>query len=384
MTGSSTAADGLRALDDARRLNAVLIGLLELLNDDISGSDWLAMVARHAGCDSATCFWWPAGRPEFFRRECSGPAPDLTPAHLEKLDALIRSRQPQAPGFIDDWASGPMQDALLESRLLLDSRKIICVDWDPAAVVVILDQRADGAKWPPDDHERLTRLMHIVHKSVAVKKRLSWNDDIADLVNKVFDEIPRGFIAMMPDRQVVLADKVARNLMDDGTLLRLIDGKLTLRDGASQNELVAALETIERLPVAALETFRWRKNLTGRSGPDSYLAVTRGFEFDQWRRESTPYSRVAVMVVQNQTLVEPVDAAHVEEFFNLTPAQARVVVALAQGESAETAAASLNISVNTVRSHLRSIYAKLEVSNKAQMLHRVMASLSGGGSKRKP
>jgi len=364
-------------LNDLQNSHEVLVGVLDLLTEGIDGPEWLNSVARYASCQSLGCLWWPAGNPEFFRGEYSGAAPRLTVQDMQLIDAVIQSSEPQTPGFVDDWAAGAARVSLISQDVLRDDRIIVCVDWLPARVIMIFEAHDDDAPWSREDRTHLARLLPIIHKSVAIKKRLSWNDDIAELVDKVFAEIPRGFIAMMPDRTVVMADQVARDLIKDGALLSLVDGKLALRDGQSHAELMATLESIETLPPAALGSFRWRKNLSGRAGPESYLAVTKGFEFDNWRRESTPSKRVAVMVLQNQQLVDSIDTAQVEEFFDLTPAQARVVVALAKGESAETAAATLNISVNTVRSHLRSIYAKLEVSNKSQMLHRVMSSLGG-------
>jgi DNA-binding CsgD family transcriptional regulator len=39
---------------------------------------------------------------------------------------------------------------------------------------------------------------------------------------------------------------------------------------------------------------------------------------------------------------------------------------LARGQTYETAATSLNLSINTVRTHVRSIYEKLEVTSKTE------------------
>jgi len=347
--------------------------LFDLLNDNLTGPEWLAKVARFARCDSVQCVWWPAGRPEFYRADRCGPSSQLGLDKLKRLDKLITRHQWDVPGFVDEWAAGSADSA---GKLWRSDRLIICLDRDPAAVILVLEQRHSNAVWRTADRDRLQRILPVIHSSVAVKKRLSWNDDIADLADKVFDEIPRGFVAMMPNGEVVLADRIARELMAEGSLLRLSGGLLEMRDPDLQAELETALRAVEALPQAELEGFAWRKNLSGRAAPDSYLAVTKGFEFDSWRRESTPYNRVAVMVLQNQQLIAPVNEHHLQDYFELTRAQARVVVAVAEGQSAESAAAALKLSVNTVRSHLRSIYAKLGVENRAQMLHRVMCSFS--------
>ena len=70
-------------------------------------------------------------------------------------------------------------------------------------------------------------------------------------------------------------------------------------------------------------------------------------------------------------------AEQLSDFYNLTKAQSRLVIALMQGKSSEEAAAHLNVSVNTVRSHLRAIYSKLGTDNKADLVRIVSATLVG-------
>jgi DNA-binding NarL/FixJ family response regulator len=50
----------------------------------------------------------------------------------------------------------------------------------------------------------------------------------------------------------------------------------------------------------------------------------------------------------------------------LTPREKDVLLFLAGGKSNQRIAAELNISANTVKTHLRSIYSKLDVSNRTQ------------------
>lgn len=50
----------------------------------------------------------------------------------------------------------------------------------------------------------------------------------------------------------------------------------------------------------------------------------------------------------------------------LTPREKDVLLFLAEGKSNRQIAAELNISASTVKTHLRSIYSKLGVSNRTQ------------------
>ena len=58
-----------------------------------------------------------------------------------------------------------------------------------------------------------------------------------------------------------------------------------------------------------------------------------------------------------------------------------MVQTILQDISVEETADKLNVSINTVRAHLRAIYARLGVTNKSQLL-RIIGSTSSGRKKR--
>ncbi len=57
------------------------------------------------------------------------------------------------------------------------------------------------------------------------------------------------------------------------------------------------------------------------------------------------------------------------EVYGLTRAQADVARSLFGGLSAEQTARSLGLSLNTVRSHLKQIFTRCDVSSQAELLH---------------
>jgi len=63
------------------------------------------------------------------------------------------------------------------------------------------------------------------------------------------------------------------------------------------------------------------------------------------------------------------------DFFDLSSAQARVVLALLQGNDVMTSAAKLHISINTMRSHMRAIYAKMGINNQSDLLRLLAGTL---------
>ena len=65
-----------------------------------------------------------------------------------------------------------------------------------------------------------------------------------------------------------------------------------------------------------------------------------------------------------------------EAAFNLTPAQARVGLALYQGKTIAQAAAELQIAQTTFKSHLKELFGKTETTGQVQLVA-VLGTLQG-------
>jgi DNA-binding CsgD family transcriptional regulator len=56
-----------------------------------------------------------------------------------------------------------------------------------------------------------------------------------------------------------------------------------------------------------------------------------------------------------------------QALFDLTPAESRVAGLIADGYGVESIATTLAVSLNTVRTHLKSVFTKLGVSRQAEL-----------------
>jgi len=62
--------------------------------------------------------------------------------------------------------------------------------------------------------------------------------------------------------------------------------------------------------------------------------------------------------------------------FNLTPAEARVVVRLVTGESLRACAKALGIQYETVRAHLKSVFRKTRTHRQAELVLVVISAMN--------
>jgi DNA-binding CsgD family transcriptional regulator len=96
--------------------------------------------------------------------------------------------------------------------------------------------------------------------------------------------------------------------------------------------------------------------------------MLRAHKLKGWRIESSIYDRFAVLYIACIDSAVSPSAEQLRDYYDLSNAQARVVLALLEGNDVMTAAAKLHISINTIRSHVRAIYAKLGVSSQSDLL----------------
>lgn len=351
-----------------QQLVEVLEGCFDLLNGDLSDDDWHRSLARLAGCRSTACLWWHEGLPENFGIGCSGELQPSPRAWVDYLEPALAAARPAGPMALEPITSNP--------QLLTPDRLVFCLESSPLRVVFVFTDPLDDREWDERDRRNVLRYMQIIAKPIRTRRQLSLLTDILDLTNKFLDGLPRACIVLTPDADVISSNTMAQKLLAQGDVMRIRDDKLELCDKGKNIELRRELQAVLELPKDKLATYTWHRNLSDSTEPDSCMLAMHVFPFETWRLESSTRDRVLIMAVQVQSEVAIPSVAQIREFYQLTGAQARVSVALLEGKTVEEVAEALNISVNTVRTHLRAIYSRLGVDNKSHLIARLSKTLT--------
>lgn len=66
------------------------------------------------------------------------------------------------------------------------------------------------------------------------------------------------------------------------------------------------------------------------------------------------------------------------EILTLSPQERRILIALSYGSLYKEIAADYNISINTVKKHLKSVYRKLNVKKRTAAVEKLFASSAAG------
>ena len=155
----------------------------------------------------------------------------------------------------------------------------------------------------------------------------------------------------------VWANAAARAALAPGGDLELKDGQLALHERAQQAELCAFVKNCDgQLATLALRA---------RDGDGHLLLRARCIAED-----TAEGRRVGLAFLRGGAAYQP-HYADLDRAFQLTPAEHRILLRMADGMNAEAIAEVKNLSIETVRSHIRSLYNKMGVASREAMFARI-------------
>ncbi len=199
---------------------------------------------------------------------------------------------------------------------------------------------------------------------------------------QALDRIRQGILLLDERGAVCFANSTAENILgrEDGLKLSgtAATGHRTLDtdDPLAQGALARALQSGVGLAEADATHFAQTVLIRRPSGSTSYavqvsyLAETNPYRLGSQTPEPSCSSRMARWSLQPEpTLLQRV--------YGLTPAEARAALALCDGGSLEAVAAQLNVKLNTLKTHLKSIYTKTSADNRAALTKPMLALANG-------
>ena len=177
----------------------------------------------------------------------------------------------------------------------------------------------------------------------------------------ILDRLDRGVVLLDAQGRIIDANSHALHVIRNCNGIRLRAGRLAFTDPELDERMQQAIAG--RGPAQR----GGRAVLAARvrcKGGDPYRIVVRTVPPDTDERKVAFF---ALLYAPNGLHGISVDV--LREVYGLTPAQSAVACSLFAGRSVEETAHELELSLNTVRTHLKQIFTKCEVNSQAELLH---------------
>jgi len=177
----------------------------------------------------------------------------------------------------------------------------------------------------------------------------------------ILDRLDRGVVLLDAHGRIVDANSHALHVIRSCSGLRVRAGRLSFTDPELDEQLQLGLAgngAGHRGGRAVLATrVRCR-------GSEPYRVVIRSVPPDADERKVAFF---VLLYAPNRQ--QGISLEVLRQVYGLTPAQAAVARSLFAGRSVEETARSFQVSLNTVRTHLKQIFTKCEVNSQAELLH---------------
>jgi DNA-binding CsgD family transcriptional regulator len=234
---------------------------------------------------------------------------------------------------------------------------------DPGARVVFTCGSAKSAGEFEAEHlDRLRRIGPHLVRAANVSLRLSRSEFTKNANVEALDRIAQGVLIVATDGEVLFANRAAESLLAEADGIKTEKSALgasTLADTAQLRRLIAAAakQSDGAGGVMALPRPPPRRPLSALVAPLTVQST--------WLMTSRP---AAIVFVADPESVLPMAQDQLRNLYRLTPSEAAVAMAIADGTGLQAAADKLEISLTTARTHLQHVFEKTETRRQAELV----------------
>lgn len=282
------------------------------------------------------------------------PGGILLSHEMYPVEALDRTE------FYSDW--------LRPLGLMHSMGAVVAVERDVTTTVAFLRGKAAGS-YGPGEAGMLRRLVTHLGSVLRLHRRLARAHLEAESANTVLDCFPSAVVLVDAAGTVVGTNRAARELLAEADGLSLAGQALAVRgtEGADFRRLVSGAVGGGRDGQCAGSL-----RLSRASGrPALHVWVTR---VPTHQDPFSSHGAVAAVFVTDPAASDPLSHERLHSLYGLTPAESRLASLLADGKELRQAAEALEVSLHTVRTQLRSLFAKTDTRRQAELVRLLLLS----------
>lgn len=218
--------------------------------------------------------------------------------------------------------------------------------------------------------EILRLLSPHIRRAVSISRLLDFKTIQTNNLHSAFEVLPNGLALVTSSGRLLYANQAARALMRENDAIRVVEGRLTMRDDDAAAALDEALGAASRGPLLCE-----RGAAIPALGSNSHRAVLHILPLHYGALRTTMDAEASVAIFMSKEAsyaAPPTDALRV--LYGLTPAEVRICELMMQGLTPNEISEQIGVAVSTARTHLLRIFQKTGTDRQADLI-RLVASL---------
>ncbi|MBR9910622.1 MAG: helix-turn-helix transcriptional regulator [Gammaproteobacteria bacterium] len=207
-----------------------------------------------------------------------------------------------------------------------------------------------------------------LRRAVQLREERIQHSRLNDITNSTLSKVSVGALTLDADGRVITTNSMAKVILQGGRGLTLLEDRLKATDPRQNQELKSAIKHALHLSKTA-ETeqsgtgFRIEK-YPGKPQLDMVIKPISNTTYDG----TNLASRVVIYLNDCERSNVDLNIEMLRNIYSMTPCEAQISVYLAEGKTQAQVAELLGVSINTVKTHLRGIYDKLDAKNQSQVV----------------
>lgn len=210
-------------------------------------------------------------------------------------------------------------------------------------------------------------------RAVGLRSQIELMESERRLYAGTVDRMLVGTVTLDETGAVLKSNPVADEMLREGDGLRLVSGVLRAESAAENRELQRLVKQALSGESGGRATLVDAISIT-RKSPRGKLGVLVRSLPNTGSSKSTHRPSV-VLFIRDAERKSEASREMVRRLFDLTPAEASLALALANGLTLDEAADQLGIRKNTARAHLRSIFSKIGVTRQTTLVRALLGSV---------
>ncbi len=345
-------------------------------------SNWLASARRFFGAAAAVLAPVTTATTTWQGGITDGVAADRLDAyrnHYHRIDNWTNRIKVSAVGAPQSLQMLVPDDELFQSEIYNDYMKPagrryalgMTLDVGPSRFLFALGRSKQDGDFVPEQFEAMERVGKFMSRTLMTQRLLQTAEVNASSSQAVMNQSSRGVALLDASLKVVFQNRVASEMVAGGDILGIRSGQLVAINRNDERRFLEALEMVATRPgeqhILPLHGVRTDAKVTvsvvGIS-PSNAPMIDLGIV------------RPAILVIVNDNANLPeVNPEHLESAFGFTVQEARTASLLLSGLELTEVAGRLSISKETVRYHLKSLFAKTGTHSQRELVQYITVSL---------
>lgn len=223
------------------------------------------------------------------------------------------------------------------------------------------------------DRSLCQALLPHLKRAVILHSRINLIETERLLYSSTMDRMLVGTVVFDEKGSVMRTNRVADTVLADNDGIRIIQSRLHAEFPSEDRELQRLIKVALASPGAS-PAVPEAMSVTRPSGRASLGVLVRPVPLGEWSEDR--HRPTAVAFIRDPEQRSQLSQEMIRHLFGLTGAEAMLALLLASGLTLDEAAVELGIRKNTIRAHLRSIFAKTGVRRQTTLVHMLLSSVA--------